>query len=1067
MSNYLPPVVLQIKANARDAYAELAKFQAATAAAMKGAANEVNAGGKRLEAEAKKVGAQTGEAIGRNIGPAVATQMRAGLKGPVAQAAREFAQATSTQMKTAYARMGPVRGLINAHVAGFRLLGRVGGAALGQLATAFKTALPYIGIAASSVGLLAVAAGAAATKIVALAKGIASLGPLVAFVPSLIGGLKLISSTVKSVAKGITEDLEPVAKAFERAQKRAEEIGSRGFRQVGVDFNRLNMPAIASAIDSIARTSNTTGLALAQWVNSAPGIKLVRDTAKGAADAFKAAAPAVGRAVEALGNLANRGDIADRFKKAGEAVGRLADRFKRWADSKSAQDISNGLKTAGDALSFVGDKIRVVKDAVTWMADNREKVKQFTDAFAALGLAIGVATGNPIAIAIGSFTLLANNWDTVKAKLGDASGWWKQTWAKVEQDPTVQRIVAASKANWSAFKDGFSSTMGLIKSQWDQVWPDMKATWDEIGPTVAAAWESAKPFVKGFGQYLGVALAAMGANIRVFLGVVRFIDKAFEVVASVVGGVLRRLLGVVASMLDGVAGAVGVFDKNLAASMRDAATAARDSARDIQANIDAIKGKTVTINVRSVGSVGKAGSSRQWGYNATGTQHWRGGPSWVGEHGPELVDLPRGSAVYRTGASAVMARGSGVGGDMQGLGASAAAGLASGMGAGKSSLTSAAAAMAGLIPATTAKVLEIRSPSRRMARLGTSIFAGIQRGMEQQAPAVFRYLRAFSNRIAAMKVSTATRTRVQDITSSYLPKFAALKTIDARIQAQQAKVQALGQARSQFAQSVAGANYGGAASLIGAIPERGQPGGTGNLASDYAKVLEDRAKQLAAFRRNLAALKKRGVSKTVLSQFAAAGVEQAGDLVGSLATANDGLLKNVNRQTASLATGAGRLGSGWAGEMYNSGIQAAQGLLKGLQSQRANLAREMAALAKSLVIAVKRALRIKSPSGVMADEVGRMIPEGVAAGVLRHTGTAVAAVNGMVAAATPRGGVSAVRGMTPGQAAVMAPGVASGRETITVVVHLDGREIQRTVQTRSLRREQRNGTNGLSAKTPA
>jgi hypothetical protein len=57
--------------------------------------------------------------------------------------------------------------------------------------------------------------------------------------------------------------------------------------------------------------------------------------------------------------------------------------------------------------------------------------------------------------------------------------------------------------------------------------------------------------------------------------------------------------------------------------------------------------------------------------------------------------------------------------------------------------------------------------------------------------------------------------------------------------------------------------------------------------------------------------------------------------------------------------------------------------------------------------------------------------------------------------------------MTPGQAAVMTQGGTSGAETVTVVVHLDGREIQRTVQTRSLRREQRNGTNGLSAKTPA
>lgn len=34
------------------------------------------------------------------------------------------------------------------------------------------------------------------------------------------------------------------------------------------------------------------------------------------------------------------------------------------------------------------------------------------------------------------------------------------------------------------------------------------------------------------------------------------------------------------------------------------------------------------------------------GYNATGTSNWRGGLSWVGEEGPELIDLPAGTKVY-------------------------------------------------------------------------------------------------------------------------------------------------------------------------------------------------------------------------------------------------------------------------------------------------------------------------------------------------------------------------------------------------------------------------------------
>ena len=34
-----------------------------------------------------------------------------------------------------------------------------------------------------------------------------------------------------------------------------------------------------------------------------------------------------------------------------------------------------------------------------------------------------------------------------------------------------------------------------------------------------------------------------------------------------------------------------------------------------------------------------------YGMNATGNDNWRGGLTWVGEGGPELVSLPRGSQI--------------------------------------------------------------------------------------------------------------------------------------------------------------------------------------------------------------------------------------------------------------------------------------------------------------------------------------------------------------------------------------------------------------------------------------
>lgn len=44
-----------------------------------------------------------------------------------------------------------------------------------------------------------------------------------------------------------------------------------------------------------------------------------------------------------------------------------------------------------------------------------------------------------------------------------------------------------------------------------------------------------------------------------------------------------------------------------------------------------------------------------FGHNAAGTNNWRGGMTWVGEQGPELVNLPGGSQVIPNGQSMAMA----------------------------------------------------------------------------------------------------------------------------------------------------------------------------------------------------------------------------------------------------------------------------------------------------------------------------------------------------------------------------------------------------------------------------
>ncbi len=68
----------------------------------------------------------------------------------------------------------------------------------------------------------------------------------------------------------------------------------------------------------------------------------------------------------------------------------------------------------------------------------------------------------------------------------------------------------------------------------------------------------------------------------------------------------------------------------------------------------------VKVNEPATGSGGGGGGSGGFDGNAIGTSNWRGGTTWVGETGPELVALPRGSRIYSNNDSMAMAGGGNV-----------------------------------------------------------------------------------------------------------------------------------------------------------------------------------------------------------------------------------------------------------------------------------------------------------------------------------------------------------------------------------------------------------------------
>jgi len=85
---------------------------------------------------------------------------------------------------------------------------------------------------------------------------------------------------------------------------------------------------------------------------------------------------------------------------------------------------------------------------------------------------------------------------------------------------------------------------------------------------------------------------------------------------------------------------------------------AASGAKEVASAVEAIPShKKVTIEINTVEAARQVRSSVSGGHLQHGTTHWGGGLATVGETGPELVSLPRGSRVWNSQQSQRMSSG--------------------------------------------------------------------------------------------------------------------------------------------------------------------------------------------------------------------------------------------------------------------------------------------------------------------------------------------------------------------------------------------------------------------------
>ena len=185
-----------------------------------------------------------------------------------------------------------------------------------------------------------------------------------------------------------------------------------------------------------------------------------------------------------------------------------------------------------------------------------------------------------------------------------------------------------------------------IQSMYDYVRPSFErlgqAVSTDLIPTIQGLWgliEQAMPTIRV------VVELAMGVVATVFKTGIDMISTFIHVVKNIYD-FIEPPLKLVIDIFNGVANAIqwaidkiNIFNK----------TPAED--KIITTNYKNVSEATSLAgrhgdNMSSDGSYNFIGLSQKLpGNNAAGTDNWRGGPTWVGEEGPEILNLPRGSRI--------------------------------------------------------------------------------------------------------------------------------------------------------------------------------------------------------------------------------------------------------------------------------------------------------------------------------------------------------------------------------------------------------------------------------------
>lgn len=316
-----------------------------------------------------------------------------------------------------------------------------------------------------------------------------------------------------------------------------------------------------------------------------------------------------------------------------------------WADDLLTESAQTGLDTtllqqldyASKFLDFDGIDKSLVKLTAS-MDSARDGAEKQSAAFQALGVSVTDADGN-----------LRNNWETFKDvidALGSvenaterdalANDLFGKSYSELKPlidagTDSLQELMDAAVENGYVLDESQVKKLGEVDDAYQEYQTQIEAVKKKLAVEFAPV---STHVMETFGD-----LAVKAGNMLVESGILEKLDGFIEPLGSIITSLFE--------LIDAVLPAITPLVEGLARAFEWVANAV-SSAVTWLSQIDEASIQQTMVDV------GDMGYNAAAAYNAAGDRNWRGGLTWVGEGGPELVSLPRGSQIYSSQESAQM-----------------------------------------------------------------------------------------------------------------------------------------------------------------------------------------------------------------------------------------------------------------------------------------------------------------------------------------------------------------------------------------------------------------------------